>query len=120
MSRTYRRRTGARSVADEIAFHLEPWNLSGWVWDDDTPVWQGLCSKLRLGPDADEAAVVRAVRGRFHRDRKASEYNPPAWFRRMLNAENRAREKDALRRAVADGADDVLPVAPRRAWREWF
>lgn len=112
MSRTHRRRHDRWAVLQEI-----PWYLGRWSCGGLRPRWQDY---LDLSPTTADINVVRIITGRFHRDRDFSDRNAPAWFRRMLNAHHRARQKAALRRTIAEGRDDVPPALRRRSNWDWF
>jgi len=117
MSRTFRRRD-KQGLSREIKRDLEifaSWQLMG------KPRFYPSYRVLRgFSPDAADRDVIRRVVALFHADRPGGQFSAPSWFRRMLNARYRAKEKAALRRAVADEADDVKPSVKRYADWDWF
>ena len=120
MSRTQRRRHDRRELGETIRSETERF-LSG-----GTPFWHyhHICERKfidRMDSDIPSTAeIARVIAAHFHRDAGPGERNAPSWFRRETNAVNRAKGKAALRRAVAHGDDDVLPIVRRFANWEWF
>jgi hypothetical protein len=120
MSGTYRRRHDKWAMFATVRHYTEFWEA-----EDQTPRWQWSLyrQRLRLDINASEQDVRRSARAYFYRDVENGRLwmgNAPAWFRRMLNAQFRTRQKAALHAAIADGADDVTPVRAKVANWEWW